>query len=122
MSIGLIAVLIVSIILIAAGVSYLLQSGENQKDNQPYTPSAYSKEELDNIKLAEELYNKDLRPAIVKKDKPKASKQVYSREVTPQVIERVEELSKVLPENTTINLEAVKPAKKKKKYYPKTNN
>jgi hypothetical protein len=101
MSIELTIVLGVFILVIAAGVFYLLKRVEDQNDNQPYTPPAYSKEELDNIKLAEELYNKDLRPVIG--EEPKG----------------VVKLAKVFPDHASINLEQVKPVKKRKKYYPK---
>jgi len=129
MTIELIIVLIVSILVVGVAISYLLQNSKDENKSQDYTPPAYSAEELDNIKLAEELYNKDLRPAIAKKAKTKVPKQI-----TPQVVEKVVELAKVFPDDAAINLEAVKnvkeskpefpidkPAKKKKKYYPKNN-
>ena len=49
MSIELTIVLGVFILLIAAGVFYLLKRVEDQNNNQVYIPPAYSKEELDNI-------------------------------------------------------------------------
>lgn len=129
MTIELIIVLIVSILVVGVAISYLLQNSKDENKSQDYTPPAYSSEELDNIKLAEELYNKDLRPAIARKAKTKVTKQI-----TPQVVEKVVELAKVFPDDAAINLEAVKnvkeskpefpidkPAKKKKKYYPKNN-
>jgi Sec-independent protein translocase protein TatA len=86
--------------------------------------------------LAKELYNKDLRPVapktVIKKkksefpiDKPaKKTKAVeaIAEVTTPEVVEKVVEIAKVVPEVTTINVEAVvetaKP-KKKRKYYPR---
>ncbi len=114
-------VILVAIIAIAAYLTHSL----NQNDEQP-TELPYTKEELDNIKLAEELYNKDLRPAVAKKAKVKVAKELkvvepefVPKEVTPEVIEEVVELAKVFPEDAAINLEGVKPSKKKRKYYPK---
>lgn len=101
MSIELTIVLGVFILLIAAGVFYLLKRVEDQNNNQVYIPPAYSKEELDNIKLVEELYNKELRPVIGEEPK------------------RVGKLPKVFPDHVSTNLEQVKPVKKRKKYYPK---
>jgi len=87
--------------------------------------------------LAKELYNKDLRPVapktVIKKkksefpiDKPaKKTKAVeaIAEVTTPEVVEKVVEIAKVVPEVTTINVEAVveapKPVRKKRKYYPK---
>lgn len=56
------------VILIAAAtvLSYLFyQAKPNQNSNQ-YTPPPYTQEELDNIKLVEELYDKDLRSQAAK--------------------------------------------------------
>ena len=39
--------------------------------------------------------------------------------VKKEVVKKVVQLAKILPEDTTINLEALQPAKKKRKYYPK---
>jgi len=79
---------------------------------------SYTQEEITNIKLAEDLYNRELRET--------------SADITPQVIEKAVEIAKVLPPDTTINAEVVvekakqtksefpidKP-KKKRKYYPR---
>ena len=62
---------------------------------------SYTPEELENIKLAEELYNKDLRPIVTEKTEPVV----------------VEELNVVEPE--FVEQEQAKPVKKKRKYYPK---
>lgn len=82
----------------------------------------YTKQELDNIKLAEELYNKDLRPVVTKKAKTKPAPELEV--VEAEFVEKVVEIAKVLPPEATINVEAVveaaKPSKKKRKYYPKT--
>jgi predicted PurR-regulated permease PerM len=66
----------------------------------------YTQEELDNIKLAEELYNKDLRPVVVEKTKPQVTEEL-------NVVE-AEFVSKELKPEFPID----KP-KKKRKYYPK---
>ena len=106
MSTGLIAILIVSIIVVGGLISYLLQRGKDQNDNQQYTPPAYSTEELDNIKLAEELYNKDLRPVVDKKVKPKVAEEIEV--VEPEFVPKENK-----PEFP------IDKSKKKKKYYPK---
>jgi hypothetical protein len=62
---------------------------------------------LENIKLAEELYNKDLRPVVAKK-----AKTVQAPELEVVEPEFVAKESK--PE-----FPIDKPAKKKRKYYPK---
>jgi hypothetical protein len=106
-------VLIALIIVMAGVVSYLLQSGKDT-DDQPTieTLPEYTQEELDNIKLAEELYNKDLRPVVAKKAKPAPELEV----VEPEFVAKEE---KVFSDDAVINLEEVKPIKKKRKYYPK---
>jgi len=124
--------LILFIISIAGVLGYLFQSGKHTNDQQPYIKPTYTKEELDNIKLAEELYNKDLRPVVAKKAKTKPAQQLEV--IEPQFVDKVTEIAKVLPQDATINAQAVvqkvkesksefpidKPAKKKRKYYPKT--
>ena len=102
---------------IIAIAAYLTHSLHKDDDDFPFIGSTYTKEELDNIKLAEELYNKDLRPTAVKKAKPVVAKELTV--VEPEFIEKVVELAKLLPEDATINLEGVKPVKKKRKHYPK---
>ena len=106
--------LIVFIVALAGVLGYIFQSGKDTQDEPPTVPS-YTKEELDNIKLAEELYNKDLRPVVAKKAKPAPELEV----IEPEFVAKVVEISKVLPSEITINAEEVKPVKKKRKYYPK---
>jgi hypothetical protein len=130
MNIEIILVLIVSIVIVGVAVSYLSHSRKDEKDNQPYTPQAYSKQELDNIKLAEELYNKDLRPLVVKKAKPKVAIEIEV--VEPEFVDKVVRTSKVLPSQATIDADVLKEVKqskpefpidkpkKKRKYYSKT--
>ena len=118
-------ILLAIIIAIAAYLTYSL----DKKDELPTVPT-YTKEELDNIKLAEELYNKDLRPIVAKKAKPVVAQELEV--VEPEFVEKVVKTSKVFPEDAVINAEALvevkeskpefpidKPAKKKRKYYPK---
>ena len=100
-------ILLAIIIAIAAYLTYSL----DKKDELPTLPT-YTKEELDNIKLAEELYNKDLRPIVAKKAKPAPELNV----VDPEFVTKEE---KVFSDDAVINLEEVKPVKKKRKYYPK---
>jgi hypothetical protein len=124
--------LIAFIVALAGVLGFLFQSGkDNTQQDQPSTTPEYTKEELDNIKLAEELYNKDLRPVVAKKAKTKPAPELEV--VEPEFVAKVVETSKVLPPEATINVQAVeekvkeskpefpidKPAKKKRKYYPK---
>ena len=117
--------LIAIIVSVATVISYILQAGKNTPDEQTEPVQEYTKEELENIKLAEELYNKDLRPIAAK---PAPELEV----IEPEFVEKVVETSKVFPEGAIINAEALaevketksefpidKP-KKKRKYYPKT--
>jgi hypothetical protein len=123
-------VILIAIIAIAAYLTHTLDKNDEQPTELPYT-----KEELENIKLAEELYNKDLRPIVAK---PALELNV----VEPEFVEKVVKTSKVFPKDATINLETLvakatgtdeasiaakesKPEfpidkpKKKRKYYPK---
>jgi hypothetical protein len=105
-------VILVAIIGIAA---YLTHSLDKDIPTTNEDTPTYTKEELENIKLAEELYNKDLRPIVAKKSKPAPELEV----VEPEFVEKIVEIAKVFPEDALINLEEVKPVKKKRKYYPK---
>jgi hypothetical protein len=112
-------VILIAIIAIAAYLTHTLDKNDEQPTELPYT-----KEELENIKLAEELYNKDLRP-IVAKPAPELNV------VEPEFVEKIVKTSKVFPKDATINAEALVEAKenkpefpidkpkKKRKYYPK---
>lgn len=117
--------LLAAIIAIAAYLTFPF----DKKDELPTVPT-YTKEELDNIKLAEELYNKDLRPIVARKAKRKPAPELEV--VEPEFVAKVVETAKVFPPDATINAEALvtvkeskpefpidKPAKKKRKYYPK---
>ena len=95
-------ILLVVIIAIAAYLTYSL----DKKDELPTLPT-YTKEELDNIKLAEELYNKDLRPIVAKKAKTKPAPEL-------EVVE-----AEFVPKEVKPEFPIDKPAKKKRKYYPK---
>jgi hypothetical protein len=97
-------VILAVVIAIAGALTYTLRKDD---DDFLSSPSAYTQEELDNIKLAEELYNKDLRPVVVEKTKPKAS---------------TKELEVVEPEFVAKESKPEFPIdapKKKRKYYPK---
>jgi hypothetical protein len=122
--------LIVFIVALAGVLGFLFQSGKDTQDDQPYIAPQYTKEELENIKLAEELYNKDLRPVVARKAKTKPAPELEV--IEPEFVEKVVEIAKVFPPDATINVEAVKevkesksefpidkPVKKKRKYYPK---
>jgi hypothetical protein len=58
--------LLLFIVSIAGVLGYLFQAGSSKDNDQPYIAPTYTKQELDNIKLAEELYDKDLRPIAAK--------------------------------------------------------
>ena len=101
-------ILLAIIIAIAAYLTYSL----DKRDELPTVPT-YTKEELDNIKLAEELYNKDLRPIVAKKSKSAPELEV----IEPEFVE------KIFSDNAVLNQEEVvetpKSVKKKRKYYPR---
>jgi len=108
--------LLLFIVSIAGILGYLFQAGKNTEEQEPYIKPAYTKEELENIKLAEELYNKDLRPVVVEKAKPEVAKELEVTE--PEFIAKVVETAKVLPPQATINAEAVIEVKKDKSEFP----
>lgn len=84
-------------------VQYISRKQAEIDQEQDTTPEL-TKEELENIKLAEELYNKDLRPIVAKKEKTvKVPEGIY------------QEPGK---EETKSELPSDRP-KKKRKYYPK---
>jgi hypothetical protein len=117
-------ILLAIIIAIAAYLTHTLHKDEKDDDFLLSPPPTYTKEELDNIKLAEELYNKDLRPVVAKKAKPAPELEV----VEPEFVAKEE---KVFSDDAVINTEAIKEIKeaksefpidkpkKKRKYYPK---
>jgi hypothetical protein len=96
------AVIILAVaIAVAAYLTFTFDKNGDLPTELPYT-----KEELDNIKLAEELYNKDLRPVVAKKAKPKVAKEL-------EVVE-----PEFVPKESKAEFPIDKP-KKKRKYYPK---
>lgn len=119
-------ILIGAIIGVALFIAYNVQKGT--KTLQEFKDDYYNNEEAQEVvELAQELYNKDLRPITAKKA-PKKEKVVEQVEtitetITPEVVEKVVEIAQVTPDTTTVNVEAivevVKPSKKKRKYYPK---
>lgn len=108
--------LIAFIVALAGVLGFLFQAGKDTDDQEPYIKPAYTKEELDNIKLAEELYNKDLRPVVAKKAKPVVAQELEV--IEPQFVAKVVETAKVLPPDATINIEAVKEVKETKSEFP----
>ena len=115
--------LVVFIVLVAGILGYLFQSGKNTEEQEPFIKTPYTKEELENIKLAEELYNKDLRPIIPQsipktpKAKPIVDIEVAQPEFVPSGLSRTpvapefpnvgKDFTKVFPPEATINAEAV---------------
>ena len=95
-------VILVALIAIAAYLTHSLD-----KNDELPTVTPYTKEELDNIKLAEELYNKDLRPVVAKKVKAKPAPEL-------EVVE-----AEFVPKESKPEFPIDKPVKKKRKYYPK---
>ena len=94
-------IILAAALAVAAYLTYTFHKNEDQPTELPYT-----KEELENIKLAEELYNKDLRPVVAKKVKT-----VQAPELEVVEPEFVAKESK--PEFP------IDRPKKKRKYYPK---
>jgi hypothetical protein len=95
-----------AIIFIAIYYSVKYLSNKHSEPVQEPTLEEYTKEELDNIKLAEELYNKDLRQVVAKKTKPQPSPEL-------KVVEE-----EFVPKESKSEFPIEKP-KKKRKYYPK---
>jgi len=95
-------VILVALIAIAAYLTHTLD-----KNDELPTVTPYTKEELDNIKLAEELYNKDLRPVVAKKVKARPAPEL-------EVVE-----AEFVPKESKSEFPIDKPVKKKRKYYPK---
>jgi len=99
--------LIVAIVVIAGAVGAFVT--REQKSLKEMTKDYYNNEEAQEVvELAQELYNKDLRPIVAKKA-PKEPKQVAS-----EATKVVEEVKKETKSEFPID----KP-KKKRKYYPK---
>jgi hypothetical protein len=92
---------ILAVITIAAYLMFNYQDKNQSTETPTYTP-----EELDNIKLAEELYNKDLRPVVAKKAKPQVAEEL-------NVVEAEFVANEPKPEFP------IDKPKKKRKYYPK---
>jgi outer membrane biosynthesis protein TonB len=99
--------LIVAVVVIAGAIGAFLT--REQKSLKEMTKDYYNNEEAQEVvELAQELYNKDLRPIVAKKA-PKEEKQVVS-----EATKVVEEVKKETKSEFPID----KP-KKKRKYYPK---
>jgi hypothetical protein len=107
------AVLILIVVIVVA--AYLTHTLNKKDDDFPFITPVYTEEELENIKLAEELYNKDLRPVVAKKAKTKPAPELEV--VEPEFIEKVFSGDSVLNQEEVV--ETPKPIKKKRKYYPK---
>lgn len=135
--------LVLFIVAIAGVLGFLFQAGKDTEEQQPYIKPTYTKQELENIKLAEELYNKDLRPEVVAEElqvtepefvaKTKAvesfvdveqvevrpvAKKLSDMPVAPEFADKVVETAKVFPPEAVINAEVVVETKKEKSEFP----
>ena len=125
-------ILVLVIVAGTAGLAYYMQRGTKTM-SEFKADFDNNKEAQELVELSKELYNKDLRPIVVKKA-PKKDKVTEQVEAMKKVVEAhdtlVEEISKVSPEVPEgIVEEPVKKEpkpefpidkpKKKRKYYPK---
>ena len=130
-------ILVVAVVAVAAFIAYQMQKGTKALSDfkADYDNNAEVQELAD---LAKELYNKDLRPVAPKKA-PKKVKQIetIAEVITPQVVEKVVEVADIAPvdvealvskatgvdeapiQTVEVVVEIPKPAKKKRKYYPR---
>jgi hypothetical protein len=97
---------IISVVLLAGAAYYIVNYLDKDVPTTNNDVPTYTKEELDNIKLAEELYNKDLRPVVTKKTKTKPAPEL--KVVEPEFVAK----------ESKAEFPIDKP-KKKRKYYPK---
>ena len=104
--------LILFIVALAGVLGYLFQSVKDKEEEPTFITPEYTKEELENIKLVEELYDKDLRPIVTEKIKTKPAPELEVTE--PEFVAKVTEI----PQETKSEFPIDKP-KKKRKYYPK---
>lgn len=137
-------VLVILFVAVVVGYNYSKHKGSLKDMIQDVKDIGVQAEQV-----ANELYNKDLRPTPPKKapKKDKVTQQVEAmkkvveahdtlveeiNKITPEVVEKVVEIAKVLPQAATVSVEAVvekvkqtKPEfpidkpKRKRKYYPK---
>jgi len=115
--------LVVLIIVVAIFIAYNVQKGT--KTLQEFKDDYYDNEEVQQVAdLATELYNKELRPVAPRKTikNIELDVEVTSKDITPQVIEKVIEVADIAPVNVEAIVEVVKPAKKKRKYHSKAPN
>ena len=105
-------ILVAAIVLVATFIAYHMQKGTKalSEFKADYDNNAEAQEI---VELAQELYNKDLRPIVAKKT-PKAKKPEFPIN-QPAKEEKITETSQPA---VTVNVEVAKP-KKKRKYYPK---
>lgn len=116
--------LVVFIVVIAGILGYLFQAGKNLQEPPTENFDQYTEQELENIKLVEELYNRDTRS--------QAAKQALEVEVVePEFVNQEDQTSQVFPPEAAINTQttsetqeknpesSVDKPKKKRKYYPK---
>ncbi len=106
--------LIVAIVVIAGAVGAFLT--REQKSLKEMTKDYYNNEEAQEVvELAQELYNKDLRPIVAKKAPKKEKIEEVLPEPTPVQVETVVQEVKKEPKPEF----PIDKPKKKRKYYPK---
>ncbi len=117
-----IQVIILLVIIVAAATvaAFLYKNGKNIQDDTP----TYTKDELENIKLAEQLYNKDLRPVAAKKAKVRVVRDLNV--VEPQFVNVDALVAKAtgtdepsIAVNETKTEPTTDKLKKKRKFYPR---
>jgi len=101
--------LVLILVALSSVIGYLFQAGKPEESQEIENSTFYTEEELENAKLAEELYNKDLRPIAVKQVSKEAKE-----------VKQVEVVEKVTRQETKSEHPIDSP-KKKRKYYPKKN-
>ncbi len=117
--------LVVFIVVIAGILGYLFQAGKNLQEPPTENFDQYTEQELENIKLIEELYNRDTRS--------QAAKQALEVEVVePEFVNQEDQTSQVFPPEAAINTQttsetqeknpesSVEKPKKKRKPRPNT--
>lgn len=103
------------VVAVAAAIGYYMT--KDHPTLEEMTKDYYNNEEAQEVvELAQQLYNKDLRPVVAKKAPKKEKVEEVTPEPTPVQVEAVVE--EPVKKETKSEFPIDKP-KKKKKYYPK---